>query len=242
LACHVAILKRPYARAILAGTKTVESRLTRTAMPPWGRIERGQRIYIKVSAGPFVATARAGQVASHQGLTPARVEQLRRRYQPSVGGDHDYWRMKRDSRFAVFIELADVEPIDIGPAFKPIHMRAWHVLDDAADPIREATLTPGAIRNGYLTVNLDITARDIPPGVPTGVPTSVGMPPPFTLILPDQTEIQTGYARGRMLRFRGWRRYFREHRLKPGDTVRFVHIGGGRYRVRFRPASKSDSS
>lgn len=241
MACHVAILKRPYARAILAGTKTVESRLTRTAMPPFGQIEPGQRLYIKVSAGPFVAVARAGRVASYEGLTPARVEQLRRRYQPSVGGDDDYWRTKRDSRFALFVTLADVEPIDVGPAYRLIHMRAWHVLDDAADPIREATLTPGAIRNGYLTVNLDITSPD--PGVPTGGPTSVGMTrPPFTLILPDHTEVRTGYARGRMLRFRGWRRHFREHELRGGDVVRFVHRGGGRYRVSFRPARASDSS
>ncbi|NBC10583.1 MAG: hypothetical protein GVY24_02460 [Planctomycetes bacterium] len=241
MACHVAILKRPYARAILGGTKTVESRLTRTAMPPFGLIEPGQRIYIKVSAGRFVAVARAGEVASYEGLTPADIDKLRRRFQPSVGGDDAYWRMKRDSRFAVFVKLAEVEPIDVGPAYKPINMRAWHVLDDAADPIREATLTPGAIRNGYLTINLDITSPY--PGVQTGVPASVGMPPqPFTLILPDQSEVRTDYARGHMLRFRGWRRLFREHRIKAGDVVRFVHRGGGRYRVSFRPAPASAAS
>ncbi len=239
MACHVAILKRPYAKAILAGTKTVESRLTRTAMPPFGRIEPGQRLYFKISAGPFVAVARAAQVVSYQGLTPADIEKLRRRFQPTVGGDDAYWQMKRDSRFALFVKLAEVEPIDIGPAYKPINMRAWHVLDDAADPIRETTLTAGAIQNGYVAADLNLTD----PGAANGVPTSPGLSaPPFTLILPDQAAIETDYARGHMLRFRGWRRYFREHGVRPGDIVRFVRVADGRYRVSFRHAAASHPS
>lgn len=42
---HVAILKPNYIRDILAGTKTVESRLTKTNQPPHGRVETGERLF-----------------------------------------------------------------------------------------------------------------------------------------------------------------------------------------------------
>jgi len=49
---HVAILKPGYIQAILAGTKTIESRLTKTAQPPYGKVVTGERLYLKASGGP----------------------------------------------------------------------------------------------------------------------------------------------------------------------------------------------
>ena len=54
---HVAILMRRYLDLVLAGRKTIESRLTRTSRAPYEQIHAGERIYFKVSAGPFMATA-----------------------------------------------------------------------------------------------------------------------------------------------------------------------------------------
>ncbi len=219
---HVAILKRPYIRLILEGKKTVESRLTRTAQPPYRAIESGDRIFIKASAGPFMATAIAGKVEQHDGLEPNDILRLRMRHNLAVCGDDSYWDLKQSSRFAVFVGLTQVEPIEVGPAY-PKSMRAWHVVDESLSPLLDVTLTDGAIRNRYLTLTRaseQTRSR------------------PVMLLLPDGREIDTGFADGKaMLRWRGWGPYYQQYQMIPGDTVRFVALGPGRYRVSFHKLS-----
>jgi len=216
---HVAILKRPYLKLILSGRKTVESRLTRTAQPPYQAIEAGERIFFKVSSGPFMATAIAGTIEQHDQLEPYDILRLRARHNRAVCGNDDYWELKCNSRFAVFVQLMEVEPIEVGPVY-PKSMRAWHVLEDLLSPLMDIPLTGGAIRNRYLSLPI----------------ASSGMRRRnLTLLMPDGREIKTAFAEGKpMLKWRGWGRYYSEHKMKPQDVVRFVSLGHGRYRVTFR--------
>lgn len=224
MSIHIAILKRPYAKRILAGQKTVESRLTRTVQPPLRSIETGERIFIKASSGPFMATALAGLIEQHEGLEPHDIDRLRRRHNKAVYGDDEYWELKKHSRYAVFVHLEQVEPIDVGPAY-PKSMRAWHVLDESLSPLMDIPLTDGAIRNRYLSL--------------TGVSQKMRKRP-VTLLLPNGQEIATGFAQGKaMLKWRGWGPYYAQHRMNPGDAVRFVAVGQGRYRVTFHKQTRS---
>lgn len=216
---HIAILKRPYVQAILAGTKTVESRLTRNAGPPFGLVTPGQRLYLKVSAGPFMATATAHAVHSFDHLAPPDIADLARRFEPRVAGGPDYWDAKRDSRFATFIELTDAEPIDVGPPYRIAHMRAWYALDAALDPVRDIPLTDGALRNGYLPLPADASQLRTQT---------------VTLEFPDGSTIQTDASPSHRFRWRGWGRWYHASQLRPGDRVRLTALGKQRYRVQFR--------
>lgn len=214
---HVAILKPNYIRDILAGTKTVESRLTKTNQPPHGRVAAGERLFLKASGGPFMATAVAGDVLSWDGLTPAGITKIRKQHGRAIGGDDAYWRLKRDSAFATLIQLGLVEPLDVGPAYKVAYMKAWYVLDEALGPLRETVLTAGAIRNRYATL----------PGV--GKKPESGLR--ITLELPDTETIETDLSRGRTIRWRGWGPVFDAADAQPGDRLRFVALGPRHYRV-----------
>ncbi|MEO0474818.1 MAG: hypothetical protein AAF085_02445 [Planctomycetota bacterium] len=132
---HVAILKPGYIKAILDGRKTIESRMTKTKQPPYGQVESGERIYLKASGGPFMATAIAGEVNSFSALAPDSIQQIRDKHGEQIGGDDAYWDMKRDSKYATLIELTKVEPIQIGPPYKVAYMKAWYVLDEDRDPM-----------------------------------------------------------------------------------------------------------
>jgi len=222
---HVAILKRPYLHLVLDGRKTVESRLSRSAVPPYGQVHEGDRIYLKASGGPFMAVARAGWIESHEALTPARIDRLRKRHNNQVRGDTAYWAMKRQAQYATFIELRDVRPINAGPAFKPSPYRAWFVLADDADAALrsggdqrsvQVALTAGAVRNRYVPIKGHVDF------FPTG---------DFTLALPDGRMVRTSVYQRQRIRWRGWGRYFDSHGLGAGDAVRFVAAGRGRYRV-----------
>ncbi len=219
---HVAILKPGYIRDILAGTKTVESRLTKTNQPPHGRVQPGERLFLKASGGPFMATALVAEVLSWDNLSPAEVRRIEKQHRHAIGGDDAYWQAKRDSRFATLIRLAASEPMDVGPAYKVAYMKAWYVLDESLSPLREVVLTDGAIRNRYATL----------PG-PQGETPPTGV---ITLELPNGEAVVTDLVRGRMLRWRGWAALYDAADAQPGDRLRFLRVGDRRYRVSIRKA------
>jgi len=216
---HVAILKPGYIRDILAGTKTIESRLTKTAQPPFGKVSAGERLFLKASGGPYIATAVAGEVLSFDGVTPPVLKQLRKQYGKEIGGDDAYWQLKQDSRFATLIELKEVQPLEVGPRYKVAYMKAWYVLDEAQSPLRDWTITAGALRNRYACLP-SAGGRSKPVGARV------------TLVLPDGEVVTTEIARGRMLRWRGWAGLYETSGARSGDVLRFVAVGPGRYAVR----------
>lgn len=213
---HLAILKPNYIRDILAGTKTVESRLTRTMQPPHGKVTPGERLFLKASGGPFMATAVAGRIETFADLNPANIKRLRKDFGKLIGGDDAYWDAKCQSRFATLIWLDRVEPIDVGPAYKVAYMKAWYVLNEAVSPLREWVLTDGAIRNRYASLpGASVKLKDTP----------------ITLELPDGQTVVTKLVKGRQLQWRGWGPVYDAAGAEPGDAVRFVAVGPRRYRV-----------
>lgn len=220
MAIHVAILLRSYARLVLEGVKTVESRLTVNALAPFRAISTGERLFIKASSGPYMATAVASQVHFEEDLTPERLLALKRTWNSAVRGDDAYWEHKSRSRYASFIRLAEVEPLDVGPEMPPSSGLAWFVLSEDRSPLLDLPLTEGALRNRYIRVPSECSYF------------GAGE---FTLVLPDGSQVRTCVNERRLLQWRGWAEWFEAYRLLPGDSVRFVRVAPDRYRVSLRP-------
>jgi len=218
MAVHVAILKPPYVRAILRGEKTVECRLSRKPVPPFGKVQAGERLFIKHAGGSFAATALVERVDEFSGLTPYDVDRLRAEYDGAIRGDAEYWQKKRGCRFGSLIHLRAVEPLDVGPPYAKSPYKGWFVLDDTRSPLWELPLTAGALRNSYLRL----------PGASPAMRQHG-----FVLELPDGATIDTRLKHGSLVQWRGWRRYYQRHGLEPGDRVRLVATAPGRYRVTF---------
>lgn len=230
---HVAILLPRYIDLILCGRKTVESRLTTRLLPPFATVRTGDFIHCKASGGPYRAMARAGRIWYFDRLTPTRVERLRQRFDRRVCGEADYWHAKRESRYATFIELRDVQPADQGPRLAPSRGPAWFVLDregrDARTSTPVVTLTAAALRNAYVRV------PRAGGSLPADAHTRNGHPGrPIELRLPDGRSVSTDIVRG-MLRWRGWGSVFHALNIQAGDEIRFEALGRRRYRVVFTP-------
>jgi hypothetical protein len=233
MAEHVAILHQQYVRLILAGRKTVESRLTVRPLAPFSKVEPGERIYFKVTSGPYQATAIADQIDQRDNLTPAIIEQLYRRYNDAVCGEEAYWQMKRNAKFATFITLRDVQPCTRGPALPKSQGLAWFVVPSVPTPasaaIIEAPLTDGGIRNGYVRLRDGSALAGECDGI--------------TLVLPDGSEVGTDIRDDRMIRWRGWRPWFAAAGARAGDLVAFTALGRHRYAVAImRPTVASHSA
>ncbi len=126
---HLAILKKPYLEAILAGRKQIESRFTRTKRAYFGRVLPGDKLFLKESSGPVCATATAAAVKNFQNLTPGQIIELKEKYNRQICGSDEYWQSKADCKFGLLVWLKDIraiEPVRIGKK----DWRAWVVLTE----------------------------------------------------------------------------------------------------------------
>lgn len=126
---HVAIVMTEYAEAILAGRKTIEARLTRSRRVPHGRVGRGDVVLFKARGGAYRARAVVRQAVTIEGLTRAAVRTIRARYDGAIGATAEFWRLKRDARFATLVSLERVERIESGPALGHAGRNGWVTLE-----------------------------------------------------------------------------------------------------------------
>jgi len=133
-ATHLAIVKPPFLDEILAGRKTVESRLSVNRVAPYNRVKPGDRVLFKQSAGPYRAAATATQVRSlrirsHDHLMAIFEAQKHHISGAQIAAARDFFVSKHAARYATLITIAEVTPINEGPAIPPLHGRAWLCLD-----------------------------------------------------------------------------------------------------------------
>ncbi len=124
---HLAFVRADVAAKILKGVKRVESRLSKNRPPAW-RVQVGDFIYFKIVGGDCVCRARVVGVDKYEQLRPADIASLAELYSPSMGTspDNPYWNIKTQSRYAVLIHLAAVEPFHIPRERLPrAVMAAW---------------------------------------------------------------------------------------------------------------------
>ncbi|NOG54360.1 MAG: hypothetical protein HND57_08530 [Planctomycetes bacterium] len=260
---HVAILKPEYIEPILTGAKRIESRITHTARAPFDRIDVGERIYFKASAGPFRATALVDHVICVRDLTPHRIRKLRSDYNHAIGGRDEYWKSKRNAKFATLIWLKRVQPITYGPRVSKQRGIAWVPLPDSecvypaclgpkptapiTQPVQPSPasepgtgivfITGGNLRNGHVYFR---GIRTLFPTDAFGGTTKEAAGTPVTLELNDGLTIETDLvdARG-IFRARQWRRWFEQIGVQPGDGLQFRRLGGRRYAVTHIPKGRT---
>jgi len=137
---HIAVVHRRYLQALLSGAKTIESRLSRTRRPPYGCVSPGDQIYFKTPGGPVAAVADVADVQCHSDLTPTRIGALKRDLNGQVLADDAYWESKTDARYATFLWLGRVRPIenpsDSHTEAPAMNGRAWICLNDTQQVAR----------------------------------------------------------------------------------------------------------
>jgi len=244
---HVAVLLKPYLDMVLVGTKRVECRLTQQPLAPFEAIEPGERIYFKQSGGPYRGTAIAGEVMFEGKLTPSRVQQLSKHYNHLICGEPEFWRRKKDSRFASLIWLEQVEPTAIGPALPPSRGLAWRSIKPPEAPLTKSRpdpmkqnqsapdlsfsveLTAGNLRNNSVYVT---SIRSHFPRASLGGRNRAQAGTMFTLMLDGGERVETDIVSDRNLfRTRAWGSWFKQMQARPGDRVVFTPLAAGVYFV-----------
>ncbi|MEM7622445.1 MAG: ASCH domain-containing protein [Planctomycetota bacterium] len=127
---HVAILREPYLSLVVSGEKRVEARITQRSIAPFRCVEKGERVYLKKSGGPYHATATVQRAEFWEFDQSGDLQTLRSEYGHLIHGTEEFWASKSRARVATLVWLSDIEPTDDGPdlsGLPPAARRcAWH--------------------------------------------------------------------------------------------------------------------
>ena len=124
---HLVILKPRYLHLVLDGTKTLECRLSRTRRLPFGAVRSGDTLWLKRSAGPIVAKARAGSTESIEINGATSLKMIESRYRDELGVGSSFFRERADARYLTLIRFDRVRQI---PALRisKSDRHAWVIL------------------------------------------------------------------------------------------------------------------
>lgn len=136
---HLAILYPTYLHMIRGGVKTIECRLTRVSIPPFGVIEAGDLLWLKESSGPVRLVAEAARVQTFDALNQREVARIRRQLNHGIRADPTFWKAKQSARYGTLIWLEDVQPIEPFRVVKT-DRSAWVLLD--GPPVPGQPITP----------------------------------------------------------------------------------------------------
>jgi hypothetical protein len=132
LSIHLAILNEPYLRFVLDETKTVESRFSRNACAPFGRVTTGDIVLLKRASGPVVGACTVTAAWDYR-LTPTAWSEIKRRFGRAMCAQADFWDDRREASYATLMKIRDARRLP------DLHIpkrdrRGWVVLRDRLLP------------------------------------------------------------------------------------------------------------
>lgn len=119
---HLAIMHASWGLLpkIILGKKTIESRWYKSRYAPWGKINKGDRVFFKNSGKPVTVMALVTKVIEFSDLTPLEVKKILRRYGDRDGIDAGtiatYYQMFKNKKYCILVFLSNarlVEPFEI---------------------------------------------------------------------------------------------------------------------------------
>lgn len=135
---HLVILRKFWLDRVLAGRKSVEFRSSDQRRAPWGRVDAGDRLWLKYSGGLVAATALVDDVFTDQtrGFTrSAFLQEFLTGYDTTIeyelAGDTDWTARVLDDRYLTAVAMPGARALASG--IDVSHLRgksqtAWQVL------------------------------------------------------------------------------------------------------------------
>jgi hypothetical protein len=127
---HLAVMTEPFLSYILDGKKTIESRFSKNAVAPFGRVSAGELVLLKGAGGPVVGCFLAKD-AEFIRLNAVELTRFKKHYSEALCADDVFWEERRDKRYATLIGVQGVRRLSPARVVKS-DRRGWVVLSPSA--------------------------------------------------------------------------------------------------------------
>ncbi|MBI2600987.1 ASCH domain-containing protein [Candidatus Daviesbacteria bacterium] len=128
---HLAIFKGDTAKLILSGQKTIESRFSKSKIPPFGVVAANDLVYIKPSGKDIIGQFKVKKVIFYDGLTKDDLEDIKERYGERIAIEEKFFEDRGDCKYGTLIFVGDSARFIASPvSFNKKDQRGWVVLND----------------------------------------------------------------------------------------------------------------
>ena len=113
---HLAIMTHGYIEKILSGMKTIESRFSANRIAPYGKISKGDIVYLQETGKKVTASFNVCDVLYFSNLSPETISDIKQQYGKEICADDEFWEKKQNSRYATLIFISDpqlIEPFEV---------------------------------------------------------------------------------------------------------------------------------
>ena len=110
---HIGVFRQPYLDKIIKGEKTIESRFTKSKVPPFRKVHPNDLILMKESPGSIIGLARVSETKYFGPLLPGQARDVMDKYNQGLVLDDIFRQIKQDSIYVTLIYLD--KPILIKP-------------------------------------------------------------------------------------------------------------------------------
>lgn len=124
---HVAIMFKEFVTLFLKG-KRVETRFTKTRCPPFGKVTKGDIVYLKEVGGPIRARALVNEVYYFYSLTPQKVKELKSWVKSLENITYGEEYGSEFSKYATIIFLENIEKVEPPLIIKTTTRAGWIVI------------------------------------------------------------------------------------------------------------------
>lgn len=126
---HIGIFVGSSGEDILTGRKRIESRFSKSKIPPFGCISSGDLVYIKPSGKEIIGQFRVQKVISFDGLTPEDLKGIEEQYGLGIVAKESYWNLKLGSKYGTLIFVGQTDRFITSPIkYSKRDQRGWVVL------------------------------------------------------------------------------------------------------------------
>lgn len=129
---HLAVLTSPYLEKVIDGTKTIESRFTRSRVLPFQQVYTNDVLFLKKTAGPIQAIAIVASAECFGPLQPGEATNIMDKYQEGLQLGEEFKNSKQESRYATLITLEKVQPIK-WLQLKKKDRRPWVIITEGTE-------------------------------------------------------------------------------------------------------------
>lgn len=131
---HLAIFTKEYITQIFAGKKTIESRFSQKRIPPFGKVNVGDTVFIKLSGSDVKGQFKVKKIIYFENLDDKDWELIKSHYAQYISSgdpqkDQDFFEKRKLAKYATIIWMENIEQFITSPIrISKKDQRGWMVL------------------------------------------------------------------------------------------------------------------
>lgn len=132
---HLAIFDRDTVEKINQGKKSFELRVSQRRIPPFGQVQSGDVVLVKVSGGKLVGQLQVGEVLFWEKPKKKRLGWIKRSFGRQLCLPADFWKERETVRYLTLMEIAHFARFLTPPTkIQKRDRRGWVVLGETYFP------------------------------------------------------------------------------------------------------------